>query len=175
MRLQVSDLGPAAQASIPGVYAWAVTVAPAAMSRGAPWIAKVVAFVGVAALAGSTILERRYAGDVDAGRALRGWQADAWARGLSVWGLVLSSALVWALAPAALSPARLDAARGIAGMIGWALFAFASAAPSLKRSAEDAARVVGDGGLKPRSRLPRGDLFYLSVAIVAALGLQVVG
>jgi hypothetical protein len=39
---------------------------------------------------------------------------------------------VWVVAPASvLSPIRVDAFRGIAGMSGWALFALASCAPAL--------------------------------------------
>src|SRR6478672_8663629 len=47
----------------------------------------------------------------------------------SFWGFVVSSVLVWLLVPSALSPVRLDGLRGGLGMVGWALFAFASAGP----------------------------------------------
>src|SRR6185503_4004543 len=63
---------------------------------------------------------------------LRSWTGPTWARIWSVWGFVLSSAIVWSLAPAALSSARLDGVRGALGMVGWALFAFASAGPVLR-------------------------------------------
>ena len=33
---RIAGIGASAQAAIPGLYAWAITVAPAAWSRGAP-------------------------------------------------------------------------------------------------------------------------------------------
>ena len=47
---RLSELGASAQAAIPGLYAWSITVAPAAWSRGAPLFAKVAAIIGVVAL-----------------------------------------------------------------------------------------------------------------------------
>ena len=163
----VSALGPSAQAAIPGVYAWAVTVAPAAWARGAPALPKVVAISGLLMLGAAALIERRGgAGPL---------RSDQLARACSVWGLVLSAALVWALSPAALSPFRMDAPRGVAGMIGWALFAFASAGPSLKRDASEAARVIAAGALKPRTKVPKGDRVYLVGGVVVALALQLIG
>src|SRR5580692_5377049 len=40
-------LGATAQATVPGVYAWAVTVAPAAFVRGAPNVSRGAAVLGV--------------------------------------------------------------------------------------------------------------------------------
>ncbi|MBN9167818.1 MAG: hypothetical protein J0I07_43205, partial [Myxococcales bacterium] len=47
---RIASIGASAQAAIPGLYAWAITVAPAAWSRGAPLLAKAAAVVGVLAL-----------------------------------------------------------------------------------------------------------------------------
>jgi hypothetical protein len=140
---RISAIGAAAQASVPGLYAWMVTVAPAAFARQAGLLAKVASALGLVALLVGILLDRR-------------WGHRA--RYVSVWGLVLSSALVWVLVPSALGSLRLDEARGIAGMIGWALFAFASAAP-----------------LRPRTQIQRGDAIYIAGGVVLAIALQVIG
>jgi hypothetical protein len=106
---------------------------------------------------------------------VRTWSGQTWARIWSVWGFVLSSAIVWALVPGALSSARVDAIRGALGMVGWALFAFASAGPSLRPDPDSVGRVVAGATLKPRSELPRGDGVYVLTGIVLALAMQVVG
>jgi hypothetical protein len=199
--LRLSALGASAQAAIPGLYAWAITVAPAAWSRGAPLVAKVAAIVGVLALTSAPFVEgaglrpppeakgegpsRAPDGRAGAERAparagarsslLREWTGPTWARIWSVWGFVLSSAIVWTLAPSALSSVRLDGVRGALGVVGWALFAFASAGPSLRAEPEAAARIVAGSALKPRSELPRGDGAYVALGVALALGLQGVG
>jgi hypothetical protein len=196
---RLSELGASAQAAIPGLYAWSITVAPAAWSRGAPLFAKVAAVIGVIALVTAPLVEGAGlrvpepappAGphlDTGAGRpshappapsglgALRAWTGPTWARIWSVWGFVLSSAIVWTLAPAALSSARLDGVRGALGVVGWALFAFASAGPSLRADPAAAARIVAGSSLKPRSELPRGDGAYVAAGVVLALAMQAVG
>lgn len=191
-----SELGASAQAAIPGLYAWSITVAPAAWSRGAPLVAKVAAVLGVLALvtapfvegAGLRAPEPAAPPEPDAARAshappppkgllaaLRAWTGPTWARIGSVWGFVLSSAIVWALAPGALSSVRLDGVRGTLGVIGWALFAFASAGPSLRADPEAPLRIVAGSSLKPRSELPRGDGAYVAAGVVLALAMQGVG
>jgi hypothetical protein len=200
---RLSELGASAQAAIPGLYAWAITVAPAAWSRGAPVIAKVAAVIGVIALttapfvenAGATLRRPDPAPEPEgpppsasgASRpstapppprglaALRAWTGPTWARIWSVWGFVLSSAIVWALAPGALSSARLDGVRGALGIVGWALFAFASAGPSLRADPEASTRIVAGSALKPRSELPRGDGAYVAMGVLLALAMQGVG
>ena len=54
---RLSELGASAQAAIPGLYAWSITVAPAAWSRGAPIFAKVAAIIGVIALTTAPLVE----------------------------------------------------------------------------------------------------------------------
>ncbi len=179
----LSNLGASAQAAIPGIYAWAITVAPAAWARGAPWPAKLAALVGVAALATAPLVEgavtKSQAAAREEGRAppraLLAWTGATWARVWSVWGFVLSSAIVWALSPAALSSARLDGVRGALGLVGWGLFAFASAGPALRADPDAASRIVAGSPLKPRSELPRGDGVYVAVGVVLALVMQLVG
>jgi hypothetical protein len=181
---QLASIGASAQAAIPGLYAWAVTVAPAAWSRGGSWPAKAASLVGVLALVTAPLVEGAgpsRATEEDRSRrplglrTLRTWTGPFWARIWSVWGFVLSSAIVWALVPSALSIARLDAVRGVLGMVGWALFAFASAGPSLKADPEASSRIVAGQTLKPRSELPRGDVAYVVAGIALALAMQVVG
>lgn len=190
---RLSELGASAQAAIPGLYAWSITVAPAAWSRGAPIFAKVAAVIGVIALVTAPLVEgaglrppAAAPAPADGGRAslppspkgldaLRAWTGPTWARIWSVWGFVLSSAIVWTLAPGALSSARLDGVRGALGVVGWALFAFASAGPSLRTDPDASKRIVAGSSLKPRSELPRGDGAYVAVGVVLALGMQGVG
>jgi hypothetical protein len=185
---RIADIGASAQAAIPGLYAWGITVAPAAWSRGAPLLAKAASVVGVLALMTAPIIEGVGArirdepqGQTAPARSLAGlgrigtWTGPTWARVWSVWGFVLSSSIVWALAPAALSAARLDAVRGALGMVGWALFAFASAGPVLRPEPALAGRIRASTSLKPRSPLPRGDGVYVGVGIILALAMQLVG
>jgi hypothetical protein len=159
----LSDLGSAAQASIPGLYAWVVTVAPAAWSRGASPFAKVFAVSGVLALIAALVLERVRPDDAPRARVV------------AVWGLSLTSAFTWLLVPSALSTLRVDVARGFAGMLGWALFAFACAAPPMRRDEAGDARVVEGPPLRPRTRLARGDLAIMSLGAAIACVLQVIG
>lgn len=122
-------------------------------------LAKVAALGAVLALIGGVFGERRW---------------DGRARTVSLWGFVLASALAWSAAPSALGPLRIDAPRGVAGMIGWALFAFASAAPALQGQRE-AERIVEGIELVPRRALAPGDAAYVAAGALIAAGLQLVG
>jgi hypothetical protein len=156
---RLSRMGAAAQATVPGLYAWGVTVAPAAWARGAPALAKIAAGVAVLALIGGVVGER-----LGTDRA----------RTPSLWAFVLASALTWSASPASLGPLRIDAPRGIAGMIGWALFAFATAAPALRgRRVEE--RLVEGEDLAPRKGLARGDAAYVTGGALVAGALQLIG
>lgn len=183
---RIAGIGASAQAAIPGLYAWAITVAPAAWSRGAPLLAKAAAIMGVVALitaplvegTGGAVPEPAPDGAAPKRSVLErvgGWTGPMWARTWSVWGFVLSSAMVWALAPSALSSARMDGVRGALGMVGWALFAFASAGPALKSDPNSPARIIASTSMKPRSALPRGDGVYVAIGVVLALAMQGVG
>ncbi|HXN32214.1 MAG TPA: hypothetical protein VN894_10145 [Polyangiaceae bacterium] len=154
---RLSAIGPAAQASVPGVYAWGVTVAPTVWAQGAPVLAKGAAIVALAMLAAGVAGEPRLAGR---------------ARTASLWGFVVACAVSWCAAPAGLSPLRMDAPRGLAGVVGWALFAFASAAPAVRRS--DDVEPVADGSeFGPRS--PASDGTYVVGAALSASMLQTIG
>jgi hypothetical protein len=151
--------GASAQAAIAGGYAWAVTVAPTVWGPDEPIVAMVAAGVGLSALLVAAAGERLWKGH---------------GRIASLWVFVLSSALAWLAAPAALRPTRIDTPRGLAGMLGWALFALASAGPALGDRLEPA-RVVDDAPLEARNRFARGDVAYPIAGAGAALALQFVG
>jgi hypothetical protein len=156
---RLSGMGATAQSTVPGLYAWGVTVAPAAWARGAPALAKCTALVAVLALIGGAAGEHRWGGRV---------------RKPCLWGFVLASALTWSASPASLAPLRIDASRGIAGMMGWALFAFAAAAPVLQ-SGRDEERRVEREALRPRAGLKRGDAMYVTGGAVMAAAFQLIG
>jgi hypothetical protein len=158
---EATAFGAAAQASVPGVFAWGVTVAPAAWSRGASLVSKAAAVAALLALAVGVLVDRSRGG---------------LGKTLSLWGFVLASALAWSAAPASLGPLHVDAPRGIAGMIGWALFALASAAPALGRSHPQVDTLdVDDAPLAPRRGLARGDAAYIALGGIMAAALQAVG
>jgi len=165
-------MGAAAQAIVPGIYAWAVTVAPAVLdlrwdrgsvavwAHGTSVVAKLAAVMAPFWLAAGPFAERRW---------------DARGRVLSLWGFVLSCALAWSAAPTTVGPLRVDALRGVAGMMGWALFALAAAAPALHRSQDDE-RIVQEAPLVPRKgQSKRGDSAYLAGGALLAALLQGVG
>jgi hypothetical protein len=166
-RFVFPELGAAAQAAVPGFYAWGVTIMPAAWSRGAPVLAKLSAIAGVIALVGFVFAEPRL-----------GWRA----RIGGVWSLLGAGVVTWAAAPAALSAFHLDTVHGIAGMFGWGLFAYASAGPAIRRPpavdpslAMPVASAPGAGSPRGRLRLRRGDHAYIAAALLVATLLQTVG
>lgn len=176
----LSDLGASAQAAIPGLYAWGMTVAPAAWSSGAPFVAKVAAAVGVLALVLAPLMEaldsRRDGARLESASTSlrRPRNALTRARAISLWGLTTSSVVVWMLARGAGASASMDPVRGLLGTAGWALFAFASAGPSL-RIAGSGDRPVAYVSAKARPSRARGDGAYIAVGTVLAFGMQTFG
>lgn len=159
--VRVADLGSTAQASVPGVYAWSVSVAPAAFAHGAPGIAQMAAACGIASLAGAPILESKRP------RA---------ARMVSVWGLVFTSLFVWIAVPSSsLSPLQFEGVRGFAGVLGWALFAFASAAPALVPLSSESPTRTLSRALRSRSPTGWADAAILWIGIGMAGVTQAVG
>lgn len=155
----LSAVGAAAQACVPGVYAWGVTVAPGAWARSAPPGAKAAALAALLMLAAGVIGERRWGGR---------------ARAASLWGFVVACAASWCAAPAGLGAGRMDASRGLAGVLGWALFAFVSAAPALKtREGEDGgANAPSIGGVQ---RSTGADAVYIVGGVTSAGILETLG
>jgi hypothetical protein len=153
---RLAAMNAATQTALAGVYAWGVTVAPAALSRGAPPVAKVAMTLALAAL-GANFAAQRY---------------GERARRVGLWGFVLSCAGVWSAVPGALSVLRVDVVRGIAGMLGWALFALVSAAPA--RPAIDVP-LAALRSFPPRQELAPGDRLYVATGALVAAALQLVG
>jgi hypothetical protein len=164
---RLAAAGAAAQTMVPGVYAWGVTVAPAAWAHGSSGLTRAAAAVAPVALGWGVVGERRWGGR---------------AQLASFWGFVLASAVVWSTAPSGLSPARMDGPRGLAGMLGWALFAFASAGPAIralpaKVHEEDPVTAAPPltAPLAPPPRVARGDAAYAAAGASMAAVLQTVG
>jgi hypothetical protein len=151
------QLGSTAQAAVPGLYAWFVTVVPCAWSRGSHFPGKLASILALASLAVAIYLEP---------------QRPKIARAVSVWGLTGGSIVVWMLSSVQLAPQHFATARALSGMLGWGLFAYASAAPAL---GPRTGGVVESGLLKPRSTVLRGDGWYLAGGIIAALLFQTIG
>jgi hypothetical protein len=152
-------MGSAAQATVPGAYAWAATVAPVAWSRGGGTVAKVASVVALAALGSGWAGERK-------------WGERA--RFASLWGFVLACAVTWSAAPTLLSTLRVGVPRGLAGMLGWGLFALALAAPSLDEGRRPAT-VIEAEPLAMRRRLAPGDSAYVFGAAAIAFSMQLIG
>ena len=151
------SLGPATQAAVPGGYAWAVTVAPVGFGSGAGILPAVSATLGLASLlVGGGVV----------------WQRPAVGRVLVGWGLVASAALTWAVAPESRVLA-FDATRGIAGMLGWALFAFAIASPA--RQGDVSTLLVAKRATRHRTLGRNVDRAVLLAAIVSTAALEVPG
>jgi hypothetical protein len=160
---RLAAMSAAAQASVPAVYAWGVTVAPAAWSRGAPLLAKVAAVAALVAVAVAVAGERR-------------WGSRT--RIPALWSFVLASAVAWSAAPAGLGPLRFDAPRAMAGMLGWAVFGITFAAPALGAGAAPPPEDEGadpQPPLAPRRVLARGDVLYVAGGALFAIWLQSIG
>jgi hypothetical protein len=157
-------VGALRHASIPGVYAWAVTVAPLLGARGdGAFIARVAAGASLAFLVAGAAFEPRLGPRM---------------RFACLWAFLVGCAAAWGASPASLSPARFDAVREVAGMLGWGLFAFAAAAPPLRRSAVVSGESSGEASGAPlpsHRRLARGDGLYAGFGIALALSIQLVG
>jgi hypothetical protein len=159
---RLSARGHATHAAVAGAYAWMVTVAPTFWQSGHSGVgvvADIAAATALVALVAGVFAERR-------------WGSRA--RVVSHWVFVLSSALAWLSAPAVAGPFRVDGPRGLAGMLGWGLFALASAGPALGEPREPG-RVATEQPLEARRVLAPGDAAYLAVGSAMALALQLVG
>lgn len=148
--------GATSQALVPGLYAWAVTVEPVAWSREATLGPRLLAALAVASLCLGPLLEQTSPDRI---------------RMASGWGTVMFSIGAWVLAPQG-SFAAFDTARGLAGMIGWALYAFASASPARQAAAGSAS--LGPS-LRPRASASGIDAAILVLGLALAVTLQVLG
>ncbi|HEY3944608.1 MAG TPA: hypothetical protein VGL78_05240 [Solirubrobacteraceae bacterium] len=156
---RVATAGIAAQGAVPGLYAWGVTVVPVAWVRGGPVAAKVAAIAAPLAL-GAGVAGERVWGDA--------------ARIASLWAFVVASAVTWAAARAGLGPLHVDGPRGVAGMLGWALFAFTCAGPALRGGSDADAPVTPRGQPSGRGGA-RVEALCVGAGALAAALLQTVG
>jgi len=173
---KVLELGPTAQPIVAGIYAWAVTVAPVGYEKHGPrglhdWPAASFATLSILALAAGAAAEAAFRRAPDRLPGSR----ETW-RTATLLAFAGASLITWICDTDGLSPVRLSAARGIAGMLGWGLFAFAFAAPVVEQAPSPdvaPARVVA--GARARGRVERGDAVFVAIACAAVLALQLVG
>ena len=168
---KVLELGPTSQTIVAGVYAWAVTVAPVGFgkhgaSHAQNWVATVFATLAFLALVRGVVSEVLLRDKPDSQEALEQ------SRTLTLFSFATMSLITWIVDTDSLSPVHLSAARGVAGMLGWALFAYASSAPVVEPVPEPA-RV--EAGIRARGRVERGDAIFVGIVAALALGLQLVG
>lgn len=163
------ELGPATQPVVAGLYAWAVTVAPA-YGRHGPlgtqnWPASLAATLALLVLVYGLAMET-----VRAERPELRQQS----RTFTLAVFCAASVVTWFADQDALAPARMSAARGVAGMVGWGLFAYACAAPVVE--APDSLHPVRiEAGPQARGRVASGDAFFVLGAALLAFLLQLVG
>jgi hypothetical protein len=140
---------------LPGLYAWTLTVAVPAHSRGAPAAARLAAWVAPCALVAGVALAPR-------------WPKLGRTFGITVFvGLCL---LTWIVVGSAVGSERLDLIEAGLGGVGWALFAMGwGTAREPGRIPEEDPRVVPGPSLASRGELGRGARAVLAVAVVLAL------
>jgi hypothetical protein len=157
---------------LPGLYAWAVTVAWPVLVRPSGSLARSLAVASLSALLAGSLLSIR-------------WPTIA--RVLGVWSFLALCTGVWASARFPAGAPLLDPVQGVAGSLGWALFALGWASDgttALGRSARPGPHVGSPAPLAepptqmgapyaPRSRKWRGAAWFLGLAVAAAAILMV--
>jgi hypothetical protein len=140
---------------LPGLYAWALTVAAPARARSAPSTAAVAAWIALCALFLGVILAPH-------------WPRIARLFGINLFvGLCL---LTWVLAGSAIGVERVEPVESALGGFGWVLFALGwGAVREPGRVPEEDPRVLPGPALASRGALPRGARVLLAGAMVAAL------
>jgi hypothetical protein len=151
---RLSAMGAAAQAAVPGIYAWGVTVAPGGWARSASALARATTVLALVVLGVGVWAERR-------------WGERA--RIASVWAFVVACSISWSAAPRGLSAFPVDAPSGLAGMLGWALFAFASFAPAAPMHS------ASTFGPSLREKPASGDMAYLACGALMAGLFELIG
>jgi hypothetical protein len=141
---------------LPGLYAWAVTVAWPVFVRPSSPLAKNLAFASLSALVGGSVLSIR-------------WPAAA--RMLGVWLFLALCTGAWACAGFRAGAPLIDPVQGIAGSLGWALFALGWAGDggtAWGRSLVAETSAPGASEVLPRSPLWRGSVWLVTISIAAA-------
>lgn len=144
---RVAEVG---QVLVPGVYAWAVTVVPAATERTQNGWAVATAFLAfVSLVAGASLAKSRPRLGI----------------GLGIWGFLIACLITWVISMSALHIERLDPLRAAAGSVGWLLYALGWGNPwRVGRHPEDDPRAQLHPKLEPR-KPPR-----LRTSVAIALG-----
>jgi hypothetical protein len=153
----LTRLAIAAPASIPGVYAWGVTVAPVVWGRaGVSRVAEVAAVAGPVFLGAGAGLEGRF---------------GSRSRSTCLWGFTMLCAVAWVSA-AGLGDPLLDATHTRVGIFAWAVFALSWASPPLKASGDTPRVVVAIP--KVVDSWPRAAVANMACGVCLAVGLQLV-
>ncbi len=131
--VRVAEIG---QVLVPGIYAWAVTVVPAATDRPGT-LSFATAFLAFAFLVAGAFLAKE--------RPSLGYA-------LGIWGFLIACLITWLMSMPALQIERLDPWRAGAGSIGWILYALGWGTPwRIGRHPEDDPRAQLHPKLEPRN------------------------
>jgi hypothetical protein len=142
-----------------GGFAWAVTVAPAAFSRGASNAAGVVAVLAlVAAVVGPALVPSRR------------W----WGRHLGITVFLALATGTWLLSPQAIAIERLDLVRAGIGAVGWAVYALSWGEPWRLREAPTAQEDIGTT-LRARAQLPPLAVPLAAMGVAGAFLVMTIG
>jgi hypothetical protein len=139
---------------VPGLYGWLATVLFPVIQAGAPLVARLSAFLGLAALAGSFLLSARQ---------------PRLARLLGIYAFILCCFIAWAALGPRLHSDQVDAVRGALGAVGFLLHALAWGAPPKAPDAETLDNLVPGQPLQPRHQPPHASGLVLGLGIALAL------
>lgn len=138
---------------LPGLYAWAITVALPASAPHAPWWARLAAGLSVLCLVLSPLAS-----------GIRPMLGIA----LGLYGFVGSALLSWAALSLAGLPLAAHGLTGAFGAFGWMLFAFAWGELRARRIPENDPHVLAGPPLNPRHAFPRSAEWVLGFGTLGA-------
>lgn len=140
------------------VFAWSVTIAPAAFSRAGGWPERALSIAALAAgVAGPIFMPTK----------------KRIGRQLGITLFLALATVVWLLTSSALDPSRLDTVRAGIGAIAWGVYAFSWGEPWRFRT--EAPQDDAGGVLRARTTLPAGAVAVAALGVLASLGLLVMG
>ena len=157
---RLSALGAGTQAFIPGLYAWVVTVASVGFAAPLTSPQRWTSLLGLLSLAGGVVMTRR---------------GSRFGSIVSVWGLVLAALVTWSLTLATGGTLPVDFSHAVAGLLGWGLFGFASAAPAIQRPLRDEASPLVTKDPRELRAARRMDASLLGASALMAALLQTLG
>lgn len=139
---------------VPGLYGWLATVLFPVFQAGAPFVSRLAAFFGVAALGGSFLLSA---------------SQPRLARLLGVYTFVLCCFIAWAALGARLRSDQIDSVRGALGAVGFLLHALAWGAPPKDPDADALDNLVPGQPLQPRHQPARAGALVLGLGFAVAI------